>query len=133
MSDKTVAEKLRIKPGTTVWCSPAEHLKRIGPLPEGVGSADGPATAATAIVFVDDEASLRRVLADHGADLAQPNIVWIAYPKGGASDINRDKLPPILGELSMRPIGQIAVDETWSALRFRPLKPGEGPFEGGRR
>jgi hypothetical protein len=133
LSEKTVAEKFRIKPGTTVWCSPAEHQKRIGPLPEGVGAADGPATATTAIVFADDEASLRRALADHGADLAEPDMVWIAYPKGGASDLNRDKLPPILGEVSMRPIGQIAVDETWSALRFRPLKPGEEPFEGGRR
>jgi lysophospholipase L1-like esterase len=32
----------------------------------------------------------------------------------------------------MRPITQIALDETWSALRFRPLAPGEAPFTGGR-
>jgi hypothetical protein len=33
----------------------------------------------------------------------------------------------------MTPIGQVAVDQTWSALRFRPLKPGEAPFKGGGR
>jgi hypothetical protein len=32
----------------------------------------------------------------------------------------------------MRPITQVAVDDVWSALRFRPLKEGEPPFTGGR-
>ena len=32
----------------------------------------------------------------------------------------------------MRPISQVAVDEVWSALRFRPLKEGEAPFTGGQ-
>jgi hypothetical protein len=32
----------------------------------------------------------------------------------------------------MRPITQVAMDEVWSALRFRPLKEGEAPFTGGR-
>jgi hypothetical protein len=39
---------------------------------------------------------------------------------------------PILSEYAMRPIGQVAVDEVWSALRFRALKEGEAPFTGGR-
>jgi hypothetical protein len=37
-----------------------------------------------------------------------------------------------VGEYGLRPIGQVAIDEIWSALRFRPLKPGEAPFTGGR-
>lgn len=45
----------------------------------------------------------------------------------------RDKIPQHLTEHRLRPIGQVAVDETWSALRFRPLKPGEAPFRGGKR
>jgi hypothetical protein len=28
-------------------------------------------------------------------------------------------------------IRQAALDASWSALRFRPLKPGEAPFTGG--
>jgi hypothetical protein len=38
---------------------------------------------------------------------------------------------PILGEYGMRPITQVAVDDVWSALRFRPLEEGEPPFTGG--
>ena len=48
------------------------------------------------------------------------------------ADLNRDTLWPVLGEYGMRPVSQVAVDEVWSALRFRPRKPGEPPFTGGR-
>ena len=52
--------------------------------------------------------------------------------QGHRADLNRDTLWPVLGEYGMRPVSQVAVDEVWSALRFRPLKPGEPPFTGGR-
>ena len=116
-----------------MWSSPADDLERVGPLPDNVGLAKGPAEAATALLFVDDEASLQKALAAHGEDLHGPDVVWIAYPKGGLSDINRNSVPKHLTEHSMRPIGQVSIDETWSALRFRPLKPGEASFKGGAR
>ena len=84
---------------------------------------------ATAILFADDEGSLRSLLDEHRDALAGPEYVWFAYPKGGRADINRDSLYPIVAELTgMRPITQISLDDTWSALRFRALKPGEPPF-----
>jgi hypothetical protein len=55
----------------------------------------------------------------------------VAYPKGNRADINRDSVWPILAEHGLRPIAQVSVDEVWSALRFRPLKPGEEQFKGG--
>jgi hypothetical protein len=73
-------------------------------------------------------ASLRDVLAAHKDRMSQPNVLWVAYPKANRADINRDTLWPILGEHGMRPIGQVSVDEVWSAMRFRPLKEGEAPF-----
>ena len=33
---------------------------------------------------------------------------------------------------TVRPIGQVAVDEVWSAMRFRPTREGEAPFAPGR-
>jgi hypothetical protein len=68
----------------------------------------------------------------HVADLGQVSALWVAYPKGDRTDVNRDTLWPIVGEYGLRPITQVAVDEVWSALRFRPLKEGEAPFTGGR-
>lgn len=133
MSTKSVAEKLSIKPGTTVWVLPASRAELIEPLPDGARAVKAIDEAAVAVIFAEDAAQLRARLDERAESLAEPDSLWIAYPKANRTDINRDKLPPILGEHNMRPIGQVAVDETWSALRFRPLREGEAPFAGGRR
>ncbi|MFC6674945.1 hypothetical protein ACFQE7_02945 [Nonomuraea ferruginea] len=81
--------------------------------------------------FAADAASARGLLDGQRDRLTGPPVLWVAYPKGGKSDVNRDTLWPIVGEFGLRPNGQVAVDETWSALRFRQLKEGEPPFTGG--
>ena len=125
MSTKSVADKLQIKPNTAVWSSDFARLDLVRPLPDGVRRADGPAVANIAIVFADDAASLRDVLEANKGDVTAPASVWIAYPKANRTDITRDTIWPILGDYGLRPNGQVAIDETWSALRFRALKPGE--------
>ncbi len=126
MSTKTVAEKLLIKPGTTVWASDPARLALADPLPDGVRETDGPSGADAALVFADDSAALRAVLDAHDdAALHRPAAFWVVYPKGNRTDVNRDSLWPILSEHGMRPISQVAVDDTWSALRFRALREGE--------
>lgn len=132
MGTKSVAEKLLIKPNTTLWSSHPSHVDLIEPLPEGVRRVDGPKQATTALVFADDAASLREMLTAHKDELARPKALWVAYPKGNRANINRDTLWPILAEYGQRPIAQVALDEVWSALRFRPLKGDEAPFTGGR-
>lgn len=131
MSTKSIAEKLLIKPNTTIWLSQAAHRERIEPLPAGVRLVEKIEQATTALIFADDASSARRILDEHKDQLAQPSTLWVAYPKGNRADINRDSLWPILSEYGMRPIGQVAVDEVWSALRFRPIREGEAPFTGG--
>lgn len=132
MSAKTVAEKLLIKPNTTVWVSDRARGELLAPLPEGTRIVSSPGKASTAVVFVEDAASLRKILGTAGDQLSGAEALWIAYPKGNRADINRDTLWPIVAEHGMRPIGQVAVDDVWSALRFRPLREGEAPFTGGR-
>jgi len=50
-------------------------------------------------------------------------VCWFAYPKGTSkkyrSDVNRDSLWTLLKPLGIEPVRQIAIDEDWSALRFR--------------
>jgi hypothetical protein len=132
MSSKTVAQKLLIKPGTTLWSSHAERLGLIEALPEDVQVVDGLQEAQVALVFTDDEPSLRAILDQQRDVLHAASTLWVAYPKGNRIAINRDSLWPILTEYGLRPIGQVAIDPVWSALRFRPLQPGEAPFTGGR-
>jgi hypothetical protein len=129
---RTVAEKMLIKPGAAVWASDPARLMLIGPLPDGVRTVDRLDQATVGIMLADDAATIRAVLETCTQDLGSPNLLWILYPKGGRTDIDRDTLWPIVAAHGLRPIAQVAVDDTWSALRFRPLAPGEAPFSGGR-
>jgi hypothetical protein len=130
---KTIAEKLQIKPHTTVWLSDPARLPLLAPMPDGVRETDTMATASTAVVFADDAASARKLLEEHAADLAKPAVFWVAYPKGNQADINRDTLWPIVADFDMRPNSQVAIDDRWSALRFRANRDGEGRFTGGAK
>jgi hypothetical protein len=132
MSAKSVAEKLQIKAAATVWSSHPEHLELIEPLPEGARVVTRPEEASAALLFGEDAASLRDVVAAHADRVKEADVLWVAYPKGNRSDINRDSVWPIVAEYGLRPITQVSVSDVWSALRFRPLKPGEEQFTGGR-
>jgi hypothetical protein len=49
-------------------------------------------------------------------------LAWISYPKGGrlGTDPNRDRLAAALAAHGVQPVRQVSIDDTWSALRFRP-------------
>ena len=83
-------------------------------------------------MFADDAAAVRRAFDAHRAAFGAASNLWIAYPKGNKADINRDSLWPIAAGYGFRPISQVAIDATWSALRFRLLREGEQQFTGGR-
>ena len=50
-------------------------------------------------------------------------MLWIAWPKKTAkrpTDLTRDTLWPRVHETGWNGVAAISIDETWSALRFRP-------------
>ena len=53
-------------------------------------------------------------------------VVWFAYPKATAkkykSEINRDTGWQSLGQAGFEPVRAVAIDEDWSALRFRRVE-----------
>jgi len=53
-------------------------------------------------------------------------IVWFAYPKGTSKkykcQINRDSGWGILGQEGFEPVRMVAIDEDWSAIRFRRVE-----------
>jgi hypothetical protein len=88
---------------------------------EDEGAGGEPPEAVLAFVTGRDEAIAIATRAF--ARVAPGGLAWIAYPKGGAktgTDINRDILWQMLLAIGWRPVRQIAVDEVWSAIRFRP-------------
>jgi len=51
----------------------------------------------------------------------EDRLAWIAYPKAGqlGTDLNRDILWRHLLKRRIQGVRQIAIDDSWSALRFR--------------
>ena len=53
-------------------------------------------------------------------------IIWIAYPKQSSKkykcEFNRDTGWEVIGKLGFEPVKQVAIDEDWSALRFRRVE-----------
>jgi hypothetical protein len=76
-----------------------------------------------ALVFVLNQAELNRWSAAVVAKAVGDAVLWFAYPKGTSrrytSDINRDKGWHILRAANFDCVRQVAIDEDWSALRFR--------------
>ena len=50
-------------------------------------------------------------------------VLWICYPKGSSKryrcDFNRETGWQVCGQYNLEPVRQVAVNEDWSALRFR--------------
>ncbi|MBO1330025.1 hypothetical protein [Streptomyces sp. VRA16 Mangrove soil] len=117
----SVISKLQIKPGLSVAVLAEPEGVRLD-LADAVATDDA-AAADAVLAFVTGSGDLagpavRAVLAAARRDA----LAWVAYPKGGklGTDLNRDTLAAALIAQGVRPVRQISVDDTWSALRFRP-------------
>lgn len=77
---------------------------------------------AFAVTQAEVDAASRRI-----ATCAQGDaIVWMAYPKGTSRkykcEFNRDSGWSVLGEAGYEAVRQVAIDEDWTALRFRKVE-----------
>ncbi|MBN1989480.1 MAG: hypothetical protein JW783_08800 [Bacteroidales bacterium] len=77
------------------------------------------------LFFVSNEEQVRAAASCLGETMAGDPTIWFAYPKGTSkkykSEINRDKGWLPLGDQGFDPVSQVAIDEDWSALRFRKV------------
>jgi len=123
MPEKTVAQKLMIKPGKTVWLvnSPENYLQTLGPLPPGAEIVEE-APADVIQLFVRNRAEMEAQLPQVAARLRPGTLLWVSYYKGTArvkTDINRDSLYAYGKSLGLDGIFMVSVDQDWSALRFK--------------
>jgi hypothetical protein len=122
MTDKTVAEKARIKPGTTIAVlNPVPGIVESLGLPADVTFVEPP-EAQLIFLFVKDRAELEALMPPAVAQLAPKAAIWVFYRKGskGAGlDMNRDTVWYLAETLGMRPLGIVGIDDTWSAFRLR--------------
>jgi hypothetical protein len=78
------------------------------------------------IAFCTKQSEVDAVAIDAAAKLADDGLLWFAYPKGTSKkfkcDFNRDTGWIVLGEHGFEPVRMVAIDEDWSALRFRRVE-----------
>jgi hypothetical protein len=128
-----LAKRMQVKPGQKVLAvnAPEDYAALLGELPEGatVVTRGDPARADHVHMFVKDTRDLARLGPKAIAGVQGGAVTWIAYPKtasGVETDLTRDRgWDAVTGEIDA--VSQVAVDDTWSALRFKPVA------EAGRR
>ena len=85
-----------------------------------------PKALAFALAFATTQAELDRVSAILAAAAAGDAVLWFAYPKGTSKryrcEFNRDSGWRVIREAGFESVRMVAIDEDWSALRFRRLQ-----------
>lgn len=126
----TTFEKLNLKDHTRILVlnSPASFEKELASLRgvEILRDADGAAEIGFSLAFVTTQKE-----ADTAAKLVARKtkgdaVVWFAYPKGTSkkyqSEINRDNGWGEIGKAGFEIVRLVAIDEDWSASRFRRVE-----------
>jgi hypothetical protein len=82
-----------------------------------------PGKLGFAVAFAVTQAELERYSALMAAASQGDAILWFAYPKGTSKryrcEFNRDQGWQVIRAAGFESVRQVAIDEDWSALRFR--------------
>lgn len=85
-------------------------------------SVGGKAEITQAVIFAANKKELDVIIPKITPRLAEDALLWIAYPKKTGSiksDMTRDKGWEVVFAAGYEPVTQVAVDEDWSALRYK--------------
>jgi hypothetical protein len=124
MSERTISEKLLLKPGRTllVLNAPAGYLEKLSPLPD-FAKIVTTEPADVVQLFVRSYAQLQAELPGAKKRCTPATVFWVCYPKQtGAykTDINSDILAVYAATMSWKGNGTCSIDADWSAMRFKP-------------
>jgi hypothetical protein len=78
------------------------------------------------LAFAVTQAQLDRISKIFAAASAGDAVIWFAYPKGSSKrytcEFNRDSGWNVIRDAGFESVRMVAIDEDWSALRFRRLE-----------
>ncbi len=138
-ADKTgfspLAKKLRLMTGNSVVVinAPDGYLEMLRPGPPDMSTdLQSNREYDVVVLFVNNADELRRLGATAIHAVRGTGLLWITYHKGGktvgATDlpatpwwVRRDVLGEITSIKGYKPVAFVAVDETWTALRFKRM------------
>jgi hypothetical protein len=124
----SIVKKLGLKPGmwAVVLSAPSGYLQSLTPLPDRVKiSRRLGSTHQFVQLFATKKSDITKLATKLLQSAAPGALVWITYPKktsGVKSDLSREEVWTAMEGTGWRPVSQIAIDDVWSALRFRPTQ-----------
>ncbi len=124
----SLLQKLQLKTGQrlVVLSAPEGYAERLAVELPGIELRQPSADAAEAVLlFASSLAEAERLMPEGIRAVKEDGLLWVAYPKGSSgikTDINRDTLWRASESTGWRPVRQVAMDNVWSAIRFRPAE-----------
>jgi hypothetical protein len=125
MSDKSIIERLFVKPGDKFLLinAPAGYIQSLGSLPQGAMLLEETTSPVNAIqIFVTDRAQLEVLLPQLKRLMRPKGMLWVTYHKGTSkvkTDINRDTINAYAQTIGLQGVAMISIDDDWSALRLK--------------
>lgn len=126
----TTFQKLNLKthPAIFVLNAPESFDPELATL-DGVKilrSLEDPGPVEFSIAFITTQKEIDSLAKKIAKKVKGDAIVWFAYPKGTSKkykcEVNRDTGWKALGDAGFEPVRQVAIDEDWSATRFRRVE-----------
>jgi len=118
-----IIKKFKFKDSGVVINAPAALEKEFVKM--GFKTAFDKKTKSTnTLVFINNNKEYLDFLQKQLKNVEPDSVLWFAYPKGTSkikTDINRDTIRVTGEEFNITTVTAISIDDTWSALRFRPV------------
>jgi hypothetical protein len=122
-----LCKKLQLKAGqkALIMRAPDHYPKLLAPLPENVTISNAAVGSNDHVhLFVKNSEDLKTALAEISTFLLADTVFWIFYPKkssGTDTDLNMMAAWEEPGNYGLRPVSSVSIDDTWTALRFKPI------------
>jgi hypothetical protein len=126
MPNRPLTERLNLtgQLRALIMNAPKGYRTLLGPLPPDITVNTKPSGRYDFVhLFVNNREELSR-LGPEAINAVKPTaIFWISYPKKTAktdTDMSRDEGWDVVTGAGFETVAQVAIDDVWSALRFRP-------------
>ena len=130
MTQSPLIKKLRIQPRQRllVLNAPSGYVESLGELPEGTRLSERPDSDVKydfCHLFAKNSSELADLIPTAVQAIRYDGLLWVSYPKKSSkveTDLSRDALWELPGATGLRPVTQVSINVTWSAIRFRPAE-----------
>jgi hypothetical protein len=126
MVEKTIAEKLQVKPGKffRILNQPPDVSRILAQLPTGASFASESQPADVVLFFVKSMSEVKSLFPLDVNLIKLDGIPWLAYPKKTSAiktDLDRDTIWKFLQTIGWTGVSMISINDTWSGFRMKKV------------